>query len=87
MIMQSDENIGKVAMTAPLVLSTATEQFLIDILKKSTDLTIEAGAKTVTPFRIAQAIKSDPDMYDIFHTVLDNFDIEEPKVISKKKNG
>ena len=52
-IMQADEDVGKVAQTAPVVVSKAVELFLLDVLKNSQEITEnEFNAKTISPLQI-----------------------------------
>ena len=48
-IMQSDEEIGKVAAAVPVVISKSLEMFMETLVKKTYDITMKRGAKTLTP--------------------------------------
>jgi histone H3/H4 len=48
-IMQSDEDIGKVAAAVPVIISRALELFAETLLKKTYELTTRRNARTLTP--------------------------------------
>nr|KAF6437466.1 DR1 associated protein 1 [Molossus molossus] len=47
-IMQTDEEIGKVAAAVPVIISRALELFLESLLKKACQVTQSRNAKTMT---------------------------------------
>ena len=47
-IMQSDEEIGKVAAAVPVIISRALELFVETLLKNANDVIADRGAKTLT---------------------------------------
>ncbi len=48
-IMQTDEDVGKVAAAVPVLISRALELFVETLLKDVNALVEERGAKTLTP--------------------------------------
>ena len=48
-IMQTDEEVGKVAQPVPVIISRALELFVENLLKKANDITSQRGARTLTP--------------------------------------
>ena len=48
-IMQSDEEVGKVAAAVPVIISRALELFVENMLKKTNEVTSRRGARTLTP--------------------------------------
>ncbi|KAG9151817.1 hypothetical protein Leryth_002093 [Lithospermum erythrorhizon] len=46
-IMQADEDVGKIAMAVPVLVSKALELFLQDLCDRTYDITVQRGAKTV----------------------------------------
>ena len=48
-IMQSDEEVGKVAAAVPVIISRALELFVENMLKKANEVTSRRGARTLTP--------------------------------------
>ena len=47
--MQTDEDVGKVAAPVPVIISRALELFVENLLKKANQVTLERGARTLTP--------------------------------------
>lgn len=58
-IMQSDEEIGKVAAAVPVIISRSLELFVENLLKKTFDITSRRGARTLTPSHIKLCINSE----------------------------
>lgn len=48
-IMQSDEEVGKVAAAVPVIISRALELFVETLLKRMDATMTERGARTMTP--------------------------------------
>jgi len=48
-IMQSDEEIGKVAAAVPVLISRSLEMFVETLVSKTYDITVKRGARTLTP--------------------------------------
>ncbi|KAG6505676.1 hypothetical protein ZIOFF_038041 [Zingiber officinale] len=46
-IMQADEDVGKIAMAVPLLVSKALELFLQDLCDRTYEITLQRGAKTL----------------------------------------
>ena len=57
-IMQTDEDIGKIAMAVPLLVSKALELFLQDLCDRTYAVTLKRGAKTVNAFHLKQCIQT-----------------------------
>ncbi|KAL1189218.1 Nuclear transcription factor Y subunit C-5 [Cardamine amara subsp. amara] len=55
-IMQTDEEVGKIAMAVPLLVSKALELFLQDLCNHTYDVTLSRGAKTVNSFHLKQCV-------------------------------
>ncbi|XP_010454229.1 PREDICTED: dr1-associated corepressor-like isoform X1 [Camelina sativa] len=55
-IMQTDEEVGKIAMAVPLLVSKALELFLQDLCNHTYDITLSRGAKTVSSFHLKQCV-------------------------------
>jgi hypothetical protein len=47
--MQIDEEIGKVAAAVPVIISRSLELFVENLVSKTYDLTLQRGARTLTP--------------------------------------
>ncbi|XP_061461701.1 dr1-associated corepressor isoform X7 [Rhineura floridana] len=56
-IMQTDEEIGKVAAAVPVIISRALELFLESLLKKACHVTQTRNAKTMTTSHLKQCIE------------------------------
>ncbi len=48
-IMQSDEEVGKVAAAVPVIISRALELFVENLLSSVNDVVGQRGARTLTP--------------------------------------
>ncbi|KAF8080784.1 hypothetical protein N665_0923s0024 [Sinapis alba] len=55
-IMQTDEDVGKIAMAVPLLVSKALELFLQDLCNHTYDVTLRRGAKTVNSVHLKQCV-------------------------------
>ncbi|CAH8313524.1 unnamed protein product [Eruca vesicaria subsp. sativa] len=55
-IMQTDEDVGKIAMAVPLLVSKALELFLQDLCNHTYDVTLSRGAKTVSSVHLKQCV-------------------------------
>lgn len=51
-IMQADEDVGKIAMAVPVLVSKALEMFLQDLCDKTYGITVQKGMKTVSSFHL-----------------------------------
>ncbi|ODN00376.1 Dr1-associated corepressor [Orchesella cincta] len=58
-IMQSDEEVGKVAQAVPVIISRALELFVESLLKKAEGVTHSRNAKTLTPSHLKQCIMAE----------------------------
>ncbi|XP_036077783.1 dr1-associated corepressor isoform X3 [Rousettus aegyptiacus] len=58
-IMQTDEEIGKVAAAVPVIISRALELFLESLLKKACQVTQSRNAKTMTTSHLKQCIEQE----------------------------
>uniref|UniRef100_A0A6B2FA22 Dr1-associated corepressor n=1 Tax=Bothriechis nubestris TaxID=1766655 RepID=A0A6B2FA22_9SAUR len=58
-IMQTDEEIGKVAAAAPVIISRALELFLESLLKTACHVTQSRNAKTMTTSHLKQCIEQE----------------------------
>ncbi|OMO62028.1 Transcription factor CBF/NF-Y/archaeal histone [Corchorus olitorius] len=56
-IMQSDEDVGKIAMAVPLLVSKALELFLQDLCDRTYEITLTRGAKTLNSFHLKQCVE------------------------------
>eukprot|EP01135_Chromosphaera_perkinsii_P011535 Nk52_evm1s2431 gene=Nk52_evmTU1s2431 len=58
-IMQSDDEVGKVAKAAPILVSKALEMFMQALIDSAATYTSSRNAKTITPQHIKAAVVSD----------------------------
>ncbi|KAJ3675635.1 hypothetical protein LUZ60_004677 [Juncus effusus] len=57
-IMQADEDVGKIALAVPVLVSKALELFLQDLCDRTYQITLERGAKTVNSSHLKQCVKT-----------------------------
>ncbi|TKY57103.1 Dr1-associated corepressor [Spatholobus suberectus] len=57
-IMQADEDVGKIAMAVPLLVSKALELFLQDLCDRTYEITLRRGAKTMNAFHLKQCVQT-----------------------------
>ncbi|KAI3996921.1 hypothetical protein MKX01_021197 [Papaver californicum] len=57
-IMQADEDVGKIALAVPLLVSKALELFLQDLCDRTYDVTLRRGAKTMSSLHLKQCVQS-----------------------------
>lgn len=50
--MQADEDVGKIAMAVPVLVSKALELFLQDLCDRTYDITLQRGAKTMNSLHL-----------------------------------
>nr|ACO14896.1 Dr1-associated corepressor [Caligus clemensi] len=62
-IMQSDEDVGKVAAAVPVIISRALELFVETLLKGVNEVAQERGARTLTPSHIKRCIHSETRLH------------------------
>ncbi|XP_050304047.1 dr1-associated corepressor [Anthonomus grandis grandis] len=70
-IMQTDEEVGKVAQAVPVIISKALEMFIESLLKKSMHVTLSRNAKTLTPSHMKQCILSE-NRFDFLKDLVKN---------------
>ncbi|KAL0274228.1 UNVERIFIED_CONTAM: hypothetical protein PYX00_006699 [Menopon gallinae] len=58
-IMQTDEEVGKVAQAVPVIISRTLELFVESLLKSAMQITSAKNAKTLTPSHMKQCILSE----------------------------
>ncbi|XP_042468807.1 dr1-associated corepressor-like [Zingiber officinale] len=57
-IMQTDEDVGKIASAVPLLVSKALELFLQDLCDRTYEITLQRGAKTLNSSHLKQCVKT-----------------------------
>ena len=68
-MMQSDEEVGKIVKTTPLVMAKALELFLTKLFKATADMALAHGARIIGPVHLKGAI-SDNDEFDFLEDVV-----------------
>ncbi|XP_075507398.1 uncharacterized protein LOC142544221 isoform X1 [Primulina tabacum] len=66
-IMQADEDVGKIAMAVPVLVSKALELFLQDLCDRTYDITVQRGAKTVSSVHLKHCVHC----YNVFDFLKD----------------
>ncbi|KAK9273422.1 hypothetical protein L1049_018232 [Liquidambar formosana] len=57
-IMQADEDVGKIALAVPLLVSKALELFLQDLCDRTYEITLRRGAKTMSSLHLKQCVQT-----------------------------
>ncbi|KAH7287342.1 hypothetical protein KP509_32G050600 [Ceratopteris richardii] len=55
-IMQADEEVGKIAMATPILISKALERFLQDLCDRTYEVTLKRGAKTISSTHLKECV-------------------------------
>ncbi|KAI5060433.1 hypothetical protein GOP47_0024853, partial [Adiantum capillus-veneris] len=55
-IMQADDEVGKIAMATPVLISKALELFLQDLCDRTYEITIKKGAKTISSHHLKECV-------------------------------
>jgi len=58
-IMQTDEEVGKVAQAVPVIISRALELFAENLLNQANKVTLRRGARTLTPSHLKFCIENE----------------------------
>lgn len=73
--MQSDEEVGKIGSSVPLIMSKALELFLESLLKEASEVTKSRNARTLTTSHLKIAINNNERfslLRDLLSTLNDN---------------
>nr|XP_043630533.1 dr1-associated corepressor-like [Erigeron canadensis] len=57
-IMQADEDVGKIALAVPLLVSKSLELFLQDLCDRTYEITLQSRAKTLNSAHLKQCVQS-----------------------------
>lgn len=68
-MMQSDDDVGKIATATPVLVAKALECMMEDVLKDAATIAIERRTKTVTPQHLKQSVCTN-DQFDFLRTIL-----------------
>ncbi|WCJ39203.1 nuclear factor Y subunit C11 [Euphorbia peplus] len=61
-IMQADEDVGKIALAVPVLVSKALELFLQDLCDRTYEITLQRGAKTMSALHLKHCVQN----YNVF---------------------
>ncbi|XP_031356430.1 dr1-associated corepressor [Photinus pyralis] len=82
-IMQTDEEVGKVAQAVPVIISRTLELFVESLLTKSMQITQARNAKTLTPSHMKQCILSE-SRFDFLKDLVKN--VPDPSAQEDNEN-
>ncbi|CAK1549100.1 unnamed protein product [Leptosia nina] len=70
-IMQTDEEVGKVAQAVPIIISRTLEMFVESLLSKAMQVTMQRNAKTLSPSHVKQCILAE-SRFDFLRDLVKN---------------
>ncbi|XP_038217262.1 uncharacterized protein LOC119836092 [Zerene cesonia] len=70
-IMQTDEEVGKVAQAVPIIISRTLELFVESLLSKAMQVTMQRNAKTLSPSHVKQCILAE-SRFDFLRDLVKN---------------
>ncbi|ODV89818.1 hypothetical protein CANCADRAFT_27297 [Tortispora caseinolytica NRRL Y-17796] len=71
-IMQADDEIGKVAQVAPMLVSKSLELFMISLVQASVDQAQEKGHRKVLPGHVKLAVENN-EQFDFLADVMEKY--------------
>ncbi|XP_045171173.2 uncharacterized protein LOC123533562 [Mercenaria mercenaria] len=89
-IMQTDEDVGKVAAAVPVIISRALELFIDSLIEKTATVTRAKNAKTLSSSHVKQAIHSEKTfdfLRDLVKNVPDHQTEEEVDTAAPSSSG
>ncbi|XP_008476861.1 DNA-directed RNA polymerase II subunit RPB1 [Diaphorina citri] len=89
-IMQSDEEVGKVAQAVPVIISRTLELFVESLLKKTVEITNAKNAKTLTPSHMKMCILSEKRfdfLTDLVKNIPDSVNEEDPNEVTNSNSS
>lgn len=86
-IMQSDDNVGKVAQVVPVLMSQALESFLYQLLDLSSQVTRSRNARTLTPQHLKECIYNEPQFAFLKQVVANVKDVSKEQSASERGEG
>lgn len=79
-IMQTDEEVGKVAQAVPVIISRALELFAENLLNQANKVTLRRGARTLTPSHLKFCIENERK-FDFLRDMVTNIpDLQEDEL-------
>nr|XP_034837634.1 dr1-associated corepressor homolog [Maniola hyperantus] len=86
-IMQTDEEVGKVAQAVPIIISRTLELFVESLLGKAMQVTMQRNAKTLSPSHVKQCILAESRfdfLRDLVKNIPDVTAAEEKEMMSRE---
>ncbi|XP_050555859.1 uncharacterized protein LOC118276802 [Spodoptera frugiperda] len=88
-IMQTDEEVGKVAQAVPIIISRTLELFVESLLSKAMQVTMARNAKTLSPSHVKQCILAESKfdfLRDLVKNIPDVSAAEEKEMMSAESS-
>ncbi|XP_075987907.1 negative cofactor 2 alpha [Anticarsia gemmatalis] len=88
-IMQTDEEVGKVAQAVPIIISRTLELFVESLLSKAMQVTVARNAKTLSPSHVKQCILAESKfdfLRDLVKNIPDVSAAEEKEMMSAESS-
>lgn len=88
-IMQTDEEVGKVAQAVPIIISRTLELFVESLLSKAMQVTVARNAKTLSPSHVKQCILAESKfdfLRDLVKNIPDVSAAEEKELMSAESS-
>ncbi|KAM3968613.1 negative cofactor 2 alpha [Aphomia sociella] len=88
-IMQTDEEVGKVAQAVPIIISRTLELFVESLLTKAKQVTMARNAKTLSPSHVKQCILAESRfdfLRDLVKNIPDVSAAEEKEMVSAESS-
>ncbi|XP_024040765.1 dr1-associated corepressor-like isoform X2 [Citrus clementina] len=82
-IMQADEDVGKIALAVPVLVSKALELFFQDLCDRTYEITLQRGAKTMSSLHFNSCLFAIYEQKDLGNWIL-SFNIRLLAVIMSK---
>ncbi|XP_022195544.2 DNA polymerase epsilon subunit C [Nilaparvata lugens] len=89
-IMQTDEEVGKVAQAVPVIISRTLELFVESLLTKTLEITMSKSAKTLSPSHMKQCILSESRfdfLKDLVKSLPDSAPCEDESISGPAKSA
>jgi len=81
--MQSDEEVGKIALATPILISKALELFMRDLIQKTSDITRTKNAKVMTVSHLKICVKQEEN-FDFLTEIVEKVPDIEPEKTEKR---
>eukprot|EP01111_Echinosteliopsis_oligospora_P001942 TRINITY_DN1282_c3_g1_i1.p1 TRINITY_DN1282_c3_g1~~TRINITY_DN1282_c3_g1_i1.p1 ORF type:complete len:110 (-),score=15.21 TRINITY_DN1282_c3_g1_i1:631-960(-) len=82
-IMQKDEEVGKIALATPILISKCLELFLSNLLDKTSVITKSRNAKVMSVSHLKQCITSE-STFDFLKDIVENVPDHDPEKNEKR---